>query len=272
MNAISLQSIHIHPLKSTRGISLDQAEVEARGLAGDRRWMVVDQHGKFISARSLPSMLLIESAPAADDGTLRLSAPGHAAITITPPAGDAATIEVDVWDSLSPARAANDAACRWISSVLQQDCRLVHQADDCLRAVSPTHAQPGDIVSFADGYPLLLMGTASLDELNRRSPRPIRMLQFRPNLVVCTELPFVEDSWRRIQIGSVELDVCKPCVRCVLTTVDPDTGVKAEDGEPLRTLKTFRRSPKGITFGQNLIPRGAGTLRVGDPLEVLELR
>lgn len=234
--------------------------------------MVVDERGKFISARSLPSMLLIECVPVADDGTLRLSAPGHAPITITLPAVDTAAIEVDVWDSLSPARVADAAACRWISSVLQQDCRLVHQADDCLRAVSPTHAQPGDIVSFADGYPLLLIGTASLEELNRRIPRAIRMLQFRPNLVVRTELPFVEDSWRRIRIGRVELDVCKPCVRCILTTVDPDTGVKAEDGEPLRTLKTFRRSPKGIIFGQNLIPRALGTLRVGDPLEILELR
>ncbi len=272
MKTLSLQSIHLHPLKSARGLVLAECEVEPRGLVGDRRWMVVDSAGRFISARSLPSMLLIRSEILDREGTLRLGAPDHPAITIAAPPVAAACIDVDVWDSISPARLADAASNRWISGVLGRDCKLVHQAEDCLRPVSPTHAQPGDIVSFADGYPLLLIGTASLDELNRRTARTISMLQFRPNLVVQTADPFIEDSWRRIRIGAVELDVCKPCVRCVLTTVDPQTAVKAADGEPLTTLKTFRRSPDGIIFGQNLIPRGAGVLRVGDPLTVLEAR
>jgi len=264
-----LQSIHIHPLKSARGLAIDEAEVGKRGLAGDRRWMVVDGTGKFISARTFPGMVLIDATLAPGGAGIVLEAPGHPRIEVAEPAPGQATVDVEVWQSHCPARAADDAAHAWISTVLQQPCRLVHMSEDCLRAVSSKWSRRGDIVSFADGFPLLLIGTASLDELNRRASRPQSMLQFRPNLVVRTGLPFIEDRWQRIRIGSVDFDVSKPCVRCVLTTVDPATGIKASDGEPLTTLKQFRRSDLGITFGQNLIPRGRGMLRRNDEVFVL---
>jgi uncharacterized protein YcbX len=262
-----LESIHIHPLKSARALSLDDADVEARGLAGDRRWMVVDAGGKFVSARRLPAMVLIDARVDAG-GALSLSMPGHAPLHAAAPSLTEATIDVEVWSSHCPARVADAAANAWIARMLGGDFRLAHMADDCLRAVTGRGAAAGDIVSFADGYPLLLIGTASLDELNRRASRPVAMANFRPNLVVRTDVPFVEDTWQRIRVGAVEFDVSKPCVRCVLTTVDPATGIKAADGEPLATLKMFRRHGDGVTFGQNLIPRGHGKIAVGDAVNV----
>ena len=140
---------------------------------------------------------------------------------------------------------------------------------DCLRAVDPDHSRPGDIVSFADGYPLLAISQAALDLLNSRLTRPVPMLRFRPNLVIAGTAPHAEDGWKRVRIGGVEFDVAKPCIRCVFTTVDFERGAFDPSGEPLRTLLTYRRTPKGVSFGQNLIPRGAGTLRVGDAFQVL---
>ncbi len=259
-----LIDLSIHPLKSARGLMLDHAEVQPRGLAGDRRWMAIDGDGKFLSARSLPQMVMIDARLDPDTGALQLSAPAQTSVDVAEPPASQHCIDVEVWGSQCPARVADAAANLWISRVLGVDCRLVHMADDCLRAVSTTWSIAGDIVSFADGFPLLLIGTASLDELNRRASRPLTMQHFRPNLVVQTEQPFIEDSWQRVRIGAIEFDVCKPCTRCILTTVDPDTGIKASDGEPLATLKTFRRSDIGITFGQNLIPRSFGMLHRND--------
>jgi uncharacterized protein YcbX len=141
--------------------------------------------------------------------------------------------------------------------------------DDCLRHVDPDYSQPDDIVSFADGYPLLLISQAALDLLNAKLAQPVPMLRFRPSLVIAGTAPHAEDGWKRVRIGGVEFDVAKPCIRCAFTTVDFERGAFDPSGEPLRALLTYRRTPKGVSFGQNLIPRGAGTLRVGDALEVL---
>jgi uncharacterized protein len=262
----------IYPLKSARGLELDSAEVQPRGLVNDRRWMVVDTQGRFVSARKIPSMVLIDAAVDVDDGTLVLSAPGHESLRIAVPDAALPKIGVEVWQSPCPARAADAAANAWITKVLGGDYRLVHMADDCLRPVSEAWSRDGDIVSFADGFPLLLIGTASLADLNHRLSQPVTMTNFRPNVIVHTDVPFVEDQWKRIRIGAVEFDVCKPCTRCILTTVDPITGIKDVAGEPLATLKTFRRFDIGVTFGQNLIPRGTGVLHAGDQITVLDVR
>jgi uncharacterized protein YcbX len=259
----------IYPLKSARGLQLTHAEVQPRGLANDRRWMVVDTQGRFVSARKIPAMVLIDAVVDVGDGALTLSAPGHARCRVAVPEAAEPQVEVEVWQSQCPARAAAAAANAWISALLEGEYRLVHMADDCLRTVSKSWAGAGDIVSFADGFPLLLIGTASLAELNRRLARPVAMANFRPNVVVHTDEPFVEDRWKRIRIGAVEFEVCKPCTRCVLTTVDPDTGIKDAAGEPLAMLKTFRRFDIGVTFGQNLIPRETGVVREHDEVTVL---
>lgn len=265
---ILLESIHLYPVKSMRGVATTCADVAPRGLHGDRRWMLVDAHARFVTARQHPR-LLAWSAELIRDG-LVLFAPDGSVRDVGEPPLSAPTIEVGIWKSSSPARVADEAINHWLSRQLGIDVRLVHMADDCLRSVSRAWSRPGDLVSFADGFPLLLIGTASLDLLNAKLTRPVSMANFRPNLVVRTATPHVEDNWKRIAVGDVAFDLVKPCTRCILTTIDPDSATPAADGEPLATLKTYRRETLGVTFGQNLIPRGLGTLVAGASLRVLE--
>ncbi|MFN7550367.1 MAG: MOSC domain-containing protein [Pseudomonadota bacterium] len=262
---LQLSAIAIHPLKSCAPLALDEAVVEPRGLAHDRRWMVVDAEGRFLTGRQLPALVRIAARPA-DDG-LVLSAPGLPHLAVAPPAPDAPRMPVVVWrDTVDAARVAPGADA-WLSSALGRPVRLVHMDDAARRPVSPQYAAPGDEVSFADGFPLLLVGQSSLDALNARLPAPVPMARFRPNLVVKGAAPHVEDGWRRIRIGGIAFDLAKPCTRCVFTTVDPENGAFDPSGEPLQTLKHYRRTASGVTFGVNLIARGTGTLRVGDAVE-----
>jgi uncharacterized protein YcbX len=261
----TLASIHVYPLKSCAPLPLDSARVEARGLEHDRRWMVVDASGKCLTGRQHPRLTLIRADPAGE--ALRLRAPGMPDLRLLPAPGPRHGVEV--WDSHVEARFADAAADAWISAFLGAPARFAYMDDDCLRRVDPDYARPDDIVSFADGYPLLLISQAALDLLNAKLAQPMPMLRFRPSLVIAGTAPHAEDGWKRVRIGGVEFDVAKPCIRCVFTTVDFERGAFDPSGEPLRTLLTYRRTPKGVSFGQNLIPRGSGTLRVGDALEVL---
>lgn len=261
-----LSSLHLYPIKSSAPLKVESAIVEARGLQFDRRWMVVDAEGGFVTGRQLPRMTLIRALPHADG--LTLEAPGKPTLQVPRP--DAAdTVPVIVWKSQVAARPADDAADAWLSDFLGQPVRLVHMDDRITRPMTDVHSLPGDEVSFADAFPLLLISRASLEGLNSRLAKPVSMLQFRPNLVVDGVPAHAEDTWKRIRIGEVEFDVAKACTRCVFTTVDPLRGERDPDGEPLRTLITYRRSADGVTFGQNLIPRSLGQVRVGDAVEVL---
>ena len=175
-----------------------------------------------------------------------------------------------VWKDGIDSVDAGDAAAAWLTHFLGRDVRLVHMDAHALRPMRPEYGQPGDEVSFADALPLLAISQAALDALNARLAVPLPMLRFRPNLVIEGATPHAEDGWRRVRIGTIEFDAVKPCTRCVFTTVDPDLGKFDPSGEPLRTLKTYRRSPAGITFGMNLIARGKGRVRLGDPVSVLD--
>lgn len=263
-----LSAIHVYPIKSCAALAPLTAEVEARGLAFDRRWMLVDPDGRFLTGRQVPRTVLLRAQPIASG--LRLEAAGLTPLEVPfPPAGAVRRL-VTVWKDKVLAPDAGDAAARWLEAALGRSARLVYMDAAAARPVKPAHAQPGDEVSFADGFPLLAISQAALDALNARLAAPLPMLRFRPNLVIAGAAPHAEDGWRRIRIGGIEFAGIKPCVRCVFTTVDPARGEFDPSGEPLRTLKTYRRSPEGITFGLNLIARGAGTLRIGDPVEVLE--
>ncbi|MGA9423073.1 MAG: MOSC N-terminal beta barrel domain-containing protein [Rhodanobacteraceae bacterium] len=264
----ALASLHIYPLKSGAPLALDQARVGPRGLDNDRRWMVVDDESRFLTAREIPGLTLIRAQPAGA-GALDLSAPDMPRLHLHAPPIDATRIAVTVWNDRVDALPADPAADAWISRLLDRACRLVHMDAGCRRDVDPDHAQVGDEVSFADGFPLLLISQAALDQLNHRLAQPISMLRFRPNLVVADCEPHAEDGWKRIRIGKIAFDVVKPCIRCVLTTVDFERGAFDPEGEPLRTLTTYRRGERGVSFGQNLIARGGGTLRIGDVVEVL---
>jgi len=264
-----LSSIHVYPLKSASGTAPDEADVERRGLAGDRRWMLVDGDGTFLSQRSHPRLALIDVSTTPH--SLRLSAPDQSSIDVPRPAASAATRTVTVWgDAVEAALAAADAHA-WCSAFLDADVRLVYMPEAGRRAVDSEYAvQEDDIVSFADGYPLLLTTTASLADLNRRLDAPLPMNRFRPNVVVDGTAAWAEDAWRRIRIGEVTFRAVKPCGRCAVTTTDQQTAARGK--EPLKTLATFRRGPDTgkVYFGWNLIPEAPGRLRVGDAVEVLE--
>ncbi len=262
-----LAAISVYPIKSCAGNLLETAQVEMRGLAQDRRWMLVDESGRFQTGRQSPKLLRVQAQPLGD-ARLRVSAPDMTAIEIAC-ADNASRTAATVWGSQVSAVDAGGVAADWFSSYLGRPVRLVYADPSMHRPLDPEYSRAGDETAFADGYPLLLLSRAASDALSSRVGRELGWRRFRPNLLVDGTSAHAEDGWRRIRIGAVEFDVVKPCVRCILTTIDPDTAVADADGEPLATLKFYRRGPKGITFGQNLIARGVGAIRVGDRVEVL---
>jgi uncharacterized protein len=266
-----LASVHIYPLKGCRAVDLDEAVVEPWGLAGDRRWLLVDADGLFITQREHPALARLVVRYGAD-GDIVASCDGYPPLPVAAPGGCPELLKVTVWRSTVLAAAAGSEADAWFSAYLGQPVRLVYLDDPTRRAVDPEFSADGDVVSFADGYPLLLTSTGSLDQLGRwltaDGDQPVPMNRFRPNVVVSGFGPWEEDRWRRIRIGSVSFRVAKPCGRCVVTTTDQATGERGR--QPLRMLARHRRFGKSLVFGQNIIPDSPGLIRVGDPVEVTE--
>jgi uncharacterized protein YcbX len=246
----------------------DAAVVEPRGLVHDRRWMVVEPTGRFITGRELPRLTLLRAEPEVS-GVLSLQAPDMVPIQVTVPEGDA-RIPVTVWKSDVLARPCDAAADAWLSDFLGQPVRLVHMGGDVHRPMTSDLSGSGEVYSYAHSSPHVLTTRCAVELVNTKLVRRVSPLRFRPNLIVDGAPAHAEDGWSRIRVGDVELEVGKACVRCVFTTVDPERGERDADGQPLRTLVGYRRSEEGVTFGRNLIPRTAGTLRLGDPVVVLD--
>lgn len=265
-----MESLLRYPLKSGAPEHLDLAEVEPAGIVGDRRWMLIDASGEKVSARTDRALLRVHCAldsdgalfSVADRPALRVGIPGGAARDVTV-CGEAAT-----------ARDAGAEAARWFADLLARaDVRLVYCHEPRDRALDPAYARPGDHTGYADGFPILLTTRASLQQVNawiedEEPGAAVPMARFRPNLVLDGEAPFAEEGWRTLRIGALELDLVKPCARCVLTTIDPDT--LAGGKQPLRVLARHHRIGSRTIFGMNAVPRGGGTqVRVGDAVEVL---
>ena len=263
--SLILSEINIYPVKSCRGISMEAWPLEPRGLQYDRRWMVVDDHDVFMTQRDFPRMALIDVHLEQD--FLRLEAPHMETLRVPLCTETTQHFSVTIWNDGVEAVSAGNEAAEWFSEFLSVGCKLVAMTERSVRPVAREYAVNADEVSFADGFPLLLISEASLADLNSRLPTPLPMKRFRPNLVVQGCAPFAEDSWKELSIGGLRLHVVKPCARCVITTVNPDTGVK--DAEPLRTLATFRSRGNNVLFGQNVIPVGTGMLRVGEAVTVM---
>ncbi|MEN8760855.1 MAG: MOSC domain-containing protein [Thiogranum sp.] len=265
---MKVTEINIYPIKSTRRIALRQSQVLPRGLPLDRRWMLVDADGRFITARQFPALAMVQTA--VRDDVVQVSVAGRPMLQLPLQPADGRITSVTVWRDVCDAVPAGAEADAWFSGYLGIPCRLVQMTDNLVRAVDPDYGQAGDEVSFADGFPLLLISEASLADLNRRLHTPVSMRRFRPNLVVDGEVAYQEDQWRRLRVGEVEFAGVKNCSRCVFTTIDPDTGVKDPHKEPLRTLASYRRQAQGgVYFGQNLIPRSGGVIHVGDRVDIL---
>ena len=262
-----LSGISIYPVKSCAGIALERVVLDHFGPAGDRRWLVVDERRRFVSQREQARLALIrvEQRP----GGISLTASGDSIDVDIPPA-DAPEIRVTVWEDSVRALLADRDTADWLSAQLGLPCRLVYMPDNCQRLVDGRYASEGETVSFADGFPLLLISQASLNDLNSRLSNPVPMNRFRPNLVVSGCEPFAEDNWRRIRIGAVEFDVAKPCSRCVIPSIDQATA--GRDPHINRVLARYRRVNGQIMFGQNLLYQRTGQLALGDSVEVLAKR
>lgn len=268
--------LYLYPVKALRGCAVPAAEVDAMGLVGDRRFLVVDETGTFLTQRTVPRLARI--ATQLSHGILTLSADGTGHVSVATASDPAAPLRtVSVWKSTSlQAEDCGEAAARWLSDFLAAPVRLVRAGARFSRPVTKSAAQPGDLVHFGDAAPLLIIGQGSLDDLNDRIQanhgEPVPMNRFRPNLVVGGCAPFAEDAWPRLRIGSVVLRNAGLCARCIVTTTDQLTGERPGK-EPLKTLASFRRDaqdPTDVNFGTNLINESKqGLIRLGDEVTLL---
>jgi len=262
MATLRLTQIWIYPIKSLGGISAATATVMEKGLQYDRRWMLVDKDGICITQRTNPEMALFTLQLKTDGIEIHYSTDAIFLPIHHPPA--APLCRVQIWDDVVSAVEVSEEHSRWFTERLGLECQLVHFPEECSRPVDPKYKVNDEHVSLADAYPFLIIGQSSLDDLNSRLPAPVPINRFRPNFVFTGGLPYEEDHWGNFMIGSTGFAGVKPCARCVLTTVNHETGKKGV--EPLRTLTTYRNFDNKIHFGQNLVALGTGTVAVGDSL------
>lgn len=279
---MKISEINIYPVKSLKGIALTEAKVEERGLENDRRWMLTDEKGMFFTQREFSLMAGVKCN--LGDNGCNFSAPGARDLEITLKPADPKKMTVTVWGSECDAHIYNDEVNSWFSDVLGVKCQLAYMPVESRREINSLFNKGNEVVSFADGYPLLVIGASSLVDLNSRLEEKLPMNRFRPNIVVEGAEAYAEDHWTRIRIGDSIFRSTKPCARCVMTTIDQEAA--AFDGkEPLKTLAEYRKAkdviPKtfesfgmdknNILFGQNLVPETTGgIIRLGDAVEILE--
>jgi uncharacterized protein len=262
-----LSSLHVYPIKSCGGATLEEWRVDERGLRHDRRWMLVDETGRFLSQRRHPRMALVGVRIETDH--LVVSAPEMPSLQVPYSLPESKPILASIWEDLVGTLPVGEEADRWFAEFLGVRCRLVHLPDESVRAVDPDYGRAGDRVGLADSFPFLLISEGSLADLNARLEQPLPMDRFRPNLVVAGCEPFAEDGWRKVRVGAISLRAVKPCARCAITTVDQGTASRGK--EPLRTLATFRKRGTKVLFGQNLVHDETGVLRVGDPVKAVQV-
>ena len=256
---MQVHSLWIYPVKSLAGIAVDEFELDDFGPVSDRRWMIIDDAGKFVTQRTVPELARI--GVALEQGSVELAIPGEGRFTLTPTDD---RVETSVWNDGVMAQLAQSKVSDALSRFCGRPLRLAFMPSSSFRRVDPTRVAQERRVSFADGFPLLVTNLASLDDLNRRLEHPVEMRRFRPNVVVEGTEAWAEDHWRTLRLDACRLTLAKPCSRCVLTTVDPQTGVKDPGTQPLRTLSGFRRTEEGVIFGMNAIHDSMGRIRIGD--------
>jgi uncharacterized protein YcbX len=274
---IRVSALYSYPIKSCAGISHQELALDTRGFVHDRRWMIANREGDkplLLTQRTFPRMALIHPHFGID--SLRLDAPGMPTLDVPLIEREGELIEADVWDDRVLMLDEGDVASDWASDFLHVSARLLRMSSAFDRMTGQGYTDWSTPTTLADDYPVQVVSQASLDDLNMRlierggEPLPIR--RFRPNIVVTGSGSFAEDRWHELTIGDVPFEAIKPCIRCAMTTVDPDAGEVNDPQEPLATLATFRRGPKGVLFSHDLIHRGLGTIHLGDPLMVQSLR
>ncbi|WP_417506224.1 MOSC domain-containing protein [Marinomonas gallaica] len=265
--SLIVSGLYIYPVKSCQAVPLQASTVTQSGLLFDRRFMVINKEGLFLTAREYPQLTLIDAKSVQHDLVLT-----HPSMSNPLPL-EIKTFtneyrETEIWEKPVSANITHPSANAWFSELLNQPVELVYFGEHSTRFTSRRPDQP---VAFADGYPFLLTTQASLDDLNKSGPQINEMERFRPNIVISGNEAFNEDTWKRIRIGDVIFENVKPCVRCLFITLDPDTAERSPKGEPLRTLAKYRLFDKeGVTFGVNLVTENEGVIAVGDEVEILE--
>ncbi len=270
MDNYHLSGIYVYPVKSLGGVELENAQVEERGLKFDRRWMVVDENNIFLSQRRLPAMALIRTGISGNKIKLTHKSKTVPPLYLTADEYSGQQTSVKIFEKEVPAHFVSSVADEWFSEALGVKCRLVYMSATDIRHVNPKYAKKNETVSFADGFPFLIIGQPSMDLLNSKLQEKLSIMRFRPNFVFEGGNPHDEDKWLRIKIGEITFNVVKPCARCVITTVNQETAEKGK--EPLRTLSKYRRASGKIFFGQNMIAGNTGQVKLNDEIKVLKIK
>ena len=269
---LKLSEIYIYPIKSLGGIRLEKSNITTRGLEHDRRFMLVDENGRFLSQREYPQLAIFQTEIEGDflaitnkksNTSLRISLQYSILHSFSH------SIIVQIWDDETSAIEVNSEASNWFTQALGIPTRLVYMPEESLRKTDAQYSLTGEeITSFSDGYPILIIGQSSLNDLNSRLENPVNINRFRPNFVFTNGEPFEEDAWHEFTVGNVRFFGVKPCARCIMTTIDQETGEK-KGKEPLLTLNKYRKAGNRILFGQNALINQLGTVSVGDDVTVL---
>ncbi|MCR9251557.1 MAG: MOSC domain-containing protein [bacterium] len=263
MSNLSVKGIYCYPIKGCSGISLEKAELQMEGLKLDRRWMLVDDTGNFISQRSHSELALMKTEITTDGFKIIYK---DSEIQVSGEMSTEESVSVTVWDDTVEATLENPEINKWFSDHLNQNIRLVQMTRDTKRLISPNHARNGETVSFADGYPYLIIGENSLKDLNERLDKPVPMNRFRPNIVFSGGEAYEEDAWDAVTIGGSKFRGVKRCARCQVITIDQESSMMSK--EPLKTLSTYRREGNKVFFGQNLMLLEGSEIALGDLISV----
>ena len=268
---LRISQLFIYPIKSLGGISVEKIPVTDRGLQYDRRYMLVDEHNRFLTQREYPVMALLQTV--IDGNNLMVHHKKSIDLKLRLPLipeNEGDTTRVQVWDDICEAIYVSPSADEWFSERIGLSCRLVYMRETSRRPVNKKYAMKDEITSFADGYPILMIGQSSLDDLNSRMQESLSINRFRPNIVFTGGRPFEEDTMEHFIVNGIQYYAVKPCARCVITTTDQETGITGK--EPLKTLASYRRIRNEVWFGQNILMEGTGFISVGDSIEVIKTR
>ncbi|GAC1313060.1 MAG: MOSC domain-containing protein [Chloroflexota bacterium] len=262
---VTVTQLYVYPVKSCAGLTLDRADIGARGIRHDREFLVTTPGGEFLTQREMPRLALVR--PRLIEGGLELTGPNMPTIQVSVREGQRRS--VTIWGDTVAANDQGDEVADWFSTQLDRACRLVHLPAESIRRVDPEYAvSPDNEVGFADAYPILVLSEESVEDLNSRLDQPLPMNRFRPNIVVRGwGSPYGEDTWSDIAIGDVQLRPVKACARCIIMTTDQSSGERG--AEPLATLTGYRRIPRGVIFGQNAIPLTFGQVAIGNELVIV---
>ncbi|TCC90103.1 MOSC domain-containing protein [Pedobacter frigiditerrae] len=270
MDKLHLSQLFIYPIKSLGGIALQQGYISNRGLEHDREWMLIDQEDTFISQRKYHQLALLQTSITATTVTVQHKHKPNQNISFSIAEHLDSPIAVNIWDDHCTGLEVSTKVSKWFSAYLQMDAKLVKMPQTENRKVDPRYAHHAETVGFADAYPSLIIGQSSLDLLNTKLAHQIGMDRFRPNLVFTGGEAHLEDDITEFSIGEVQFYSAKPCSRCIMITVDQQTGEKSQ--EPLKTLSTYRNFGQKILFGHNIMHTNLGLLRIGDELKITKTR